>query len=116
MINNLTEAIQHCNEVIEEKRKIMSSNAYSNVVRDNCKDCISDHEQLAEWLTELKERREADRWIPVSERLPEKDGRFIICTPSGDVDTNCFMFGQFTRPYVIAWRHLPEPYKEREEN
>ena len=29
------------------------------------------YEQLALWLEELKARREADRWIPVSERLPE---------------------------------------------
>ena len=36
---------------------------------DNCLECASEHEQLALWLEELKARREADRWIPVSERL-----------------------------------------------
>lgn len=62
------------------------------------------------------EEKEADRWIPVSEKLPEKDGAFLICTPSGLIETSVFTFGQFTRPYVIAWKHLPEPYDWRTEN
>lgn len=65
-------------------------------------------------IKELKERREADRWIPVSEKLPEKDGRFLICTSSGDIDTSAFAFGQFTRPYVIAWKPLPKPYESED--
>lgn len=114
MIDNLTEAISHAKEVAKENREMAKNFVYGQSNREACLECANDHEQLAKWLTELKARREADRWIPVSERLPEKEGDYLICTPSGDVDTNAFMFGQFTRPYVIAWRHLPEPYKESE--
>lgn len=42
---NLEEAILHCQEV---------SSTCSN------KECAKEHEQLAEWLKELKERRDAD--------------------------------------------------------
>ena len=42
---NLEEAILHCQEI---------SKTCSN------KECAKDHKQLAEWLKELKERRDAD--------------------------------------------------------
>ena len=37
-------------------------------------ECREEHRQLAEWLRELQERRKQpeQRWIPVSERLPEE--------------------------------------------
>lgn len=41
----LDEAIQHCLEVAEA---------------ETCESCAEAHRQLAEWLLELKERREAD--------------------------------------------------------
>ena len=48
----LDEAIRHCiNEV------------YLNQMR-GCDDCAAEHEQLAEWLTELKQRREAEITAP----------------------------------------------------
>lgn len=35
---------------------------------------------VREALRELASRREQDRWIPVGERLPEKDGRVLVLT------------------------------------
>ncbi len=62
-------------------------------------------------------------WIPVTERLPEKDGMFLVSiSPSSRlekrVDTDFYsplgvwqIFGKF----VTAWMPLPEPYrKERQ--
>ena len=47
----LEEAIQHCKERAKE-------------YKTDCPDCAEDHRQLAEWLTELKERREKQgEWI-----------------------------------------------------
>ena len=64
-----------------------------------------------------------DDWIPVSERLPEKNGNYIVSLEDA-VDTYArffngkwFMplFGSIAREYgeyeVIAWMPLPEPYK-----
>ena len=69
----LDEAIQHCEEVVAEKE----DNArweLTTTWQNECKQCAADHRQLAEWLTELKERRAADvqpirrgRWIEKSE-------------------------------------------------
>lgn len=70
MITTLEEAIAHAKEVAENWKSQLV-NCVSEEGSYKCLECAKDHEQLAEWLTELKERREADRWIPVSERLPE---------------------------------------------
>lgn len=76
-------------------------------------------EEYSKMAKELAELRQQNRWIPVSEGLPE-DGTYI-CTFDGELygidepftgmcgiengvwdDSDC----------VIAWRPLTEPYKE----
>ena len=65
------------------------------------------------------EKQEQDRWTPVTERLPEKEGCYLVTIKydherrysktawySGD--------GWVARPDIIAWRPLPEPYTEEE--
>lgn len=58
----LEEAIEHCKEVAKESREAALSyareNAYETAI--SCKACGQEHEQFAEWLTELKQRREAE--------------------------------------------------------
>lgn len=58
----LGEAIKHCEEVAHEKRiesgECISVNDLENA--EACYECCEDHKQLAEWLTELKQRREAE--------------------------------------------------------
>lgn len=63
----LEEAIQHCRDKAFYQRAI------------ECFECAEEHEQLADWLTELKERREKQgEWIPVSERLPDGSGEVLV--------------------------------------
>jgi len=59
----LEEAIIHAEEVVDRCE-----------VTDGDRACAEAHRQLAEWLRELQERRKQpeQRWIPVSERLPEE--------------------------------------------
>ena len=79
---------------------------------------------------------EQTRWIPVSERLPETDGVYIVTRRLFDnqIDTEpyymvdaCYFDGSNTwhndnrinheRNYltdIIAWMPLPEPYRESE--
>ena len=61
------------------------------------------------------------RWIPCSERLPEKDGRYLVtCRNWGawTVDWNIWhnepKQSWVYEQGVIAWMPLPEPYQEKE--
>lgn len=59
-------------------------------------------------------------WIPVTERLPEERGEYLITTTDGQVD-KCFFIGKGERyffgmhEYVTAWMPLPKPYEKGEE-
>lgn len=125
MIDNLTEAISHAREVAENVRY----NAYTFTERDlldencrqakaECLDCATEHEQLAAWLEELAERREADRWIPVTERLPDKNGNYLVLLNNGEMTTDIFdeeeLFMGFWG-YMTHWRPLPpKPYESED--
>ena len=58
----LEEAIEHCKEVAAESREAALSyareNAYETAI--SCKAVGYEHEQIAEWLIELKQRRDAE--------------------------------------------------------
>ena len=113
MIDNLTEAITHSREVAKEIRQANEEMPNGCKLSKGLCECATEHEQLADWLTELQERREADRWRPVSERLPNKEGRYWITDNEGLVTDDIFseVYG-FMGFNVIAWKPLPEPYKE----
>ena len=51
----IDEAIAHAREVAEYKRKC---NKNSDCIDIECERCAEEHEQLAEWLEELKAYRE----------------------------------------------------------
>ena len=70
------------------------------------------------------EELEENKWIPISERLPEFDQDVLLSLRSLDIKTG---FRAETEPYfychgidgcyiepqnVLAWMPLPEPYKE----
>ena len=61
---------------------------------------------------------EADRWIPVSERLPDKNGNYLVCLNNGGITTDIFdeeeLFMGFWG-YMTHWRPLPKA-PESEEN
>ena len=71
-----------------------------------------------------------DKWIPVSERLPEYKGLYLVTYHTcywDDVDEDVIKVGIDTfkgktkwaqRKYqrVIAWMPLPEPYKEENDH
>lgn len=66
----------------------------------------------------------AQQWIPVTERLPEKEGYYLLTVESLIAEAGSVVI---SRPYngrggfcdvywnnVIAWMELPKPYKESE--
>ena len=60
---DLDSTIKHCEAVIEKKNEELalyhSYKLYEYIPA--CRKCVKEHEQLAEWLKELKARREKDR-------------------------------------------------------
>lgn len=64
--------------------------------------------------------RLANRWVPVSERLPESNGYYLVTEKSGRVCTYVFHKEGNSEEYwkrcTVAWMLLPQPYKvERED-
>ena len=54
----LSEAIKHCKEKADEMRISADLCNLGTEMQTECIKCAEQHEQLAEWLTELKEWRE----------------------------------------------------------
>lgn len=72
--------------------------------------------ELQDAIEYVINRINAERWIPVSEGLPKKEGKCLVTTDFGDVCEDSFVDGVFVLYLgnVIAWRPLPESYKEEE--
>lgn len=73
----LDEAIKHAKEVADmnynDAEKFDSNDSVENYMKANCIKCAEEHEQLAEWLEELKSYKDAeDQGLLV--RLPCKVG------------------------------------------
>lgn len=66
---------------------------------------------------ETHEERTAEPcWIPVSERLPEKNGEYLITGRQGAVNKRRYHDGHWYGNWsVLAWMPLPEPYRESED-
>ena len=85
-------------------------------------DFIHYNHGIADSLATLHKLPPAQQWIPVSERLPEKEGYYLLTVESLIAEAGSVVI---SRPYngrggfcdvywnnVIAWMPLPEPYKE----
>ena len=59
----IDEAIAHAREVTERKRRAINFKSEDNIdddIKMNCLKCAEEHEQLAEWLKELKAYKSDD--------------------------------------------------------
>lgn len=57
---SLEEAIKHCLEVAEANEKMIEYDlAYTDEQKEECRECASEHRQLAKWLKELKAYKDA---------------------------------------------------------
>ena len=85
----------------------------------------------------IKNMSDKSGWIPVSERLPEKDGRYLVTFKYG-IKVCMVGYGSckrtvlgypighgwysleeaqyYAKDGIIAWMPLPEPYKEDDQN
>ena len=69
----------------------------------------------------IRKRMTNDGWIPVEERMPERDGFYLISVdvPAkiDEIKVHKVWFGEKTKTFwgygnvVTAWMPLPEPYR-----
>lgn len=59
------------------------------------------------------------RWIPVTERLPEESGEYLVVLDSLIYFSWFYKddgVWSFKNADIVAWMRLPEPYKKGEQN
>ena len=86
---------------------------------------IKDWDDMFDFIENLPSVRPTDKWIPVSERLPEEEGKYLVYKsvlsfePQSKIDVYKFYktphFENYWKECVVALMPLPEPYKESEE-
>lgn len=84
----LEEAIKHCREVAESNRQLAKGKRGSKEDETDTQDCLQcaeDHEQLADWLTELQEFKtvrsnDSDRIQSLETELKSAREDFIALT------------------------------------
>lgn len=122
----IREHIAECLHRIDNIRSFVGSKEYTN----NDEQCIRNIEVLKTIITALegylssKKKSGNDGWIPVSERLPEETGYYLVTLkrklPNEDYsdrvvvlynkDDNSFMS---YNNLIIAWQPLSKPYKPK---
>lgn len=124
MANENEEAIKILKVILEEATETEDSICYvTSGDADALKAAIQALEQMESSSEKPNKSEILTGWIPVSERLPEKEGKYLVTTFGGgmyDVDTSHFFiwedgeteWGEYG---VEAWMPLPEPYKEESE-
>jgi hypothetical protein len=58
-----------------------------------------------------------DKWIPVSNRVPEDDRLVIVCTEWGYVYTDYYFEDNpefWELAHIVAWQDLPSAYKKED--
>lgn len=94
---------------------------------DHIWDCEIEHPFFQDTVGELMQAviqcyQNLPHWIPVSERLPEDEGWYLVTDDSGGVrwlnveyyDPEIRLEPFYTIQNPVAWMPLPEPYKAGE--
>ena len=98
----------------------MTNEQAIDILRNDIEICTVEQEEACKMAIKALE---SQRWIPVSERLPEKQDCYLVTTKwkgsySGDVyiETNMAVYREKSKEWdcadIIAWMPLPTPYKE----
>lgn len=97
---------------------LINRQAAIDAIGELCSCTLEEEARWREIIGSIPSAQQEQRWIPVSERLPEKNGRYLVTNTrwgayelDWDIfykEQNDWLFGKD----VTAWMPLPEPYKE----
>ena len=66
-------------------------------------------------IIDIPSAQPESKWAPVSERLPEEDGLYLVTDHKGEIVRYVFSNNESSRDYwircAVAWMPLPEPYR-----
>lgn len=83
------------------------------------------NKEIRKALRDMPSAQPEPHWIPCSEKLPDKEGMYIVTDDAGGmatVSTDEFSHYEDNEPFwmfsqnVTAWMQMPEPYKEGEQD
>lgn len=104
-IGKLIGYIDFLRNTAQGKKKIL--NLLEKVVKGELEEIRAEGENFVKPKT--------GEWIPVTERLPEEDGGYLVTVKRGYVTTAVWIGITKLWNEVTAWMPLPEPYKEDKE-
>lgn len=79
---------------------------------------LFDDRSVVDVINEVPSAQPEQRWIPVSERQPDKDGDYLVTFKMlflRPVEVCTFADGQWNKfgyEKVLAWQPLPSPYTQ----
>ena len=112
----LEEAIIHAKEVTKTNRAEATYN-FPNLKEyyDNCLECANQHNQLAEWLEELKSYKEAEK-TGLLLKLPVPIGTIVYCIYTSITGKNATIFtDHFNADMCKQWGKFVFATKEEAE-
>lgn len=93
----------------------ISRRAAVDAVANGLKRVFVEYQDVAEKLLNNVPSVQPQRWIPVTERLPENGHYYLKCTKYGNVDVDYYWDGfENATKYgeeIVAWMEKPKPYK-----
>lgn len=114
----LEEAIVHAKEVAEKNysgANFESIDSVDDDIKANCVKCAEEHEQLAEWLEELKSYKEAEEQ-GLLVRLPVPIGKIVYCIYASMTGKNATIFADyFNADMCKSWGKFVFATKEEAE-
>ena len=124
-MNALEKILEEIEEKIKLAEKVMVKppcDKLDEIANDTAEAFIEAYKECKEIIRSHMDDVENDGWIPVSERLPEKAGTYIVSAKDGKREIVTFVKWQNrfkkwdlsgARAYwkINAWKPLPESYK-----
>ena len=112
-------------EYIEEHRKRVANMTLAQA-RDLIAKLLShsdmelEFDKAVQMLLDCADEKINGEWIPVTERLPKKDGLYLVSVKNDNLrrySKTCWYSDKnwFARHDVVAWQPLPQPYKAESE-